>query len=118
VVVVAGTVLVGHTLEYLLQQGQGPKWAEDAQHLAAACDAAGFPRFEHLLWRPLLIDASEWVQRERIQLCQVGRFAALAATADGRKHQEPLGALLKWLEHKVAEVDELVASLQELAAPT
>lgn len=108
----AGTPLIGHTLEYLLQQGQGPKLAADAQHLAAARDAGGFPRFQHLLWRPLLLDALEWVQRE---LCEVEHSVSVLDAA--REHKFRVH-FLRWLQQKVQEVDKLVASLQELAAPT
>jgi hypothetical protein len=64
--VVAGTPLIGHTLERLLQQQRAPAWAANPQHLAAARAATNYLRFEQLLLRPALVDAADWLEAEAL----------------------------------------------------
>lgn len=60
--VVAGTALIGHTLERQLQLQSAPAWTADPKHLAAAREATGYLGFECLLkYRPVLIDVADYI---------------------------------------------------------
>jgi hypothetical protein len=88
--VVAGTALVGHTLERLLQLQRAPPWAADPQHLAAARAATAYLGYEALMYRPVLIDVKDWYSRKVSAKVEEHKGLARALGADGGPPESPL----------------------------